>query len=236
MSLDYPDGPSPAEWGGPFLIDPVFIGGGAVWLILLAVAALALWNNRRQRDEERRARDKAPEHIYDAVRKALDQALLKTGAGTLDGGRAVAEALELHLGPLLSFSGGCSKPLNALKKALQGDGPARVPPRGNHERPSGGVKTQPALVVSSGARDKVVISSADIVTRDDGQDAHPPEAAHAHPAEPQPMSTREQIIAVREALEQLSDHWRKEAVLGDLRKIQALLMITPPAVQDPPRR
>jgi len=60
-----------------------------------------------------------------------------------------------------------------------------------------------------------------------GHDPHPPHHPPAKPAEKEvELSSRERALAVREALEGLSDYWQKERVEGELRAAQKALTIT----------
>ncbi len=229
MSLDYPDAPPPVEWTGPIFPEPLLYSGAALWFILLVAAVIGLLAYRQRARDEAAARLRAPEHIYRTIRRVLDQALMKTGAGTIDGAQRVAEALEMNLGPLLTFGGSVSKPLGGLKKALAGEG--ERPHAAHVHAPES--KTESAVIVSAGADRKVFISPAQIVSKE-----APPHHGEKHS---EPMSGREQIVAVREALEALSDYWRKDVVERDLARIQDLLIIktSSPAsarAAPPPRR
>ena len=250
MSLDYIDPntaplPPPVEWGGPIFPDPLLYSGAALWFILLIAALMGLLFYRQRLLDERLARKRAPEHIYITIRRALDQALLATGARTIDAGQKVADVLDFHLGPILLFSGGFGKPLGALRKALEGktDPPPPEPVKHipiKHESKSSEHGSQPAIVVSAGIRDRVVIAPAQIITpaehgHGSGHDAGHG-AGHAHPEAKRDMTAREQVVAVREALERISEYWRKESVERDLRKIQDAMSIPIAVKRSPPPR
>jgi len=225
MSLDYvePSAPPPVDWVGQTFPEPLLYGGAALWFILFVAALAGMAMFRQRLMEERAIRRRAPELIFAAVRKTIDQALMKTGAETIGGGRRVAEALQQHLGPLISFSGALGGPLGKLKKALEGKADESAAhggaSHGHGHGESHGAPAQTALVVTANADQHLTIAPGKVVS--DGPAPHHPPPPHK-PAE---MTAREQIIAVREALELLSESWRKEAVEGDLRKIQDALLI-----------
>jgi hypothetical protein len=236
MSLDYVDPTTPpVDWNGPVFPEPLLYGGAAVWFVLLIAALMGLLFFRQRLFDERLARRRAPEVIYHAVRQALNQALIKTGDETISAGRRVQDVLELHLGPLLSFSGAVGGPAGKLRKALAGKGePQRA---AEHAKPDHSDKShgenggQTALVVSSGAENNLVITPAQILTAEAKHEHHGP--GHGHGGHGQAhgeveMSARDQRMAVRDALEALSEYWRKDVVERDLRKIQELLLVSGP--------
>jgi hypothetical protein len=186
---------------------------------------LAVLFYRQRLLDERIARKRAPEHIYWAVRRTLDQALIKTGGNTIEAGRTVADALELHLGPVLAFGGVLGKPLGKLKTALNGQIKAD---RHEHAKPDHArfseQTAQPAIVVSSNS-ENVVIAPAQIVTMTDADHGAGHHEFGEHRLE---MTAREQIVAVREALEHLSEYWRRDVVERELCKIQDLFIIQAP--------
>jgi hypothetical protein len=234
MSLDYSDPGPPVEWNGPIFPEPLLYSGAALWFILLVAALLGLLFYRQRLFDERLAKKRAPEHIHAVIRRALDQALLATGARTIDAGQKVADVLDLHLGPILAFGGDFGKPLRSLREALEGEADAHEGVKHIPIRHDGAAEhgSQPAIVVSAGSRNRVVISPARIVTH---AEAGHGEAHRDHGDRKHEMTAREQVVAVREALERLSEYWRRESVERDLRKIQDAMMISPSVGQTPLR-
>jgi hypothetical protein len=240
MSLDYIDPnttrPPPVDWGGPIFPEPLLYSGAALWFILLIVAVVGLMFYRQKLFDERVVRRRAPEHIYASIRRTLDLALMKTGDETIAAGRRVQEALDQHLGPLLAFSHALGGPNAKLRKALAGKAEAvHVKHEPHVERTS-----QPAVVVASGVNDRVTITPAQILTAESGHGEHGGHNSHdaghgGHGGHEAEMSAREQRVAVREALELLSDYWRKEPVERDLRAIQDALL-TRSFLNSPPVR
>jgi hypothetical protein len=226
MSLDYvePSAPPPVDWVGPVFPEPLLYSGAALWFILLIAALVGLIILRQRLMEERAIRRRAPELIFAAVRKTIDQALMKTGAETIAGGRRVAEALDLHLGPLIAFSDALNGRLGKLKKALDGKADDHAP----HGKGEAHGAAQSALVVTAGTDQHVTIAPAKIVS-----DGHAPHGCGDHKGHD--MTAREQINAVRQALEHLSEYWCKGRVEDDLRKIQDALMIKSISCQPSPR-
>ena len=214
------------EWGGPIFPEPLLYSGAALWFILLIAALVGLMYYRQKVFDERLVRRRAPEHIYVSIRRTLDLALMKTGDETMAAGRRVQEALEQHLGPLLLFSHALGGPSAKLRKALSGKAEVVHAPV-KHE-PHVDRIAQPAVVVASDVLDRVTITPAQILTegghRDHGGHGGHDAGHGGHGHHEVEMSAREQRVAVREALEQLSDYWRKEPVERDLRAIQDALL------------
>lgn len=220
----------------------------ALVLVLLLLGAAAflggLWLGRRRRPAEDATAD---------VWKAIDgacQAAMKANSDALpDKARALRQAVEDRLGPVLRLSDGLAKPVKALDEALKARvavDPADKPSHGDHGHGPGHGAAPAAVTVVSNSH--VVIKDGRAAAKPhedkpgDHDGAHGPATKDGHhgPAKPhepprmRDMTVEERADALRRAVSRLNDHWCQKAVrLAELRAARRALIRTAPLPKAP---
>jgi hypothetical protein len=226
---------------------------GAILLLILAIA-LCYAAYRSGRRYERRQMEfganRAPEIIFHAIRRQIDIALMATGERAFGPVGRLIETIDAYLGPVLKLSDGkasLGETIHKLKRALSTDkrkvkveehsahgghsghgGGSTVIIAGGPTVAGGAVASASASVGGGGVQ---VVEPARIFELQPQGHGH----GHGHNEEFKEveLSARERALAVREALEALSDYWQRERVEGELRAAQQALLITRPIGDKP---
>ncbi len=228
------------DYDGPPPYRPL-IGEGAwpdhmantfILLILLAAVIVGyLCFRAGQRMEKQRYEadySKAPAIIFFAVRRQIDIALIATGEKAFGPIKTLLDTVDACLGPVLALSAGPNSlagALGRLKHAMNTT-KRKVSAHDDHGAGHGS-----AVIISSGSGSAIAAASADGGTVQVVQPARiievPGHGGHGLDRDVD-MSSRERALAVREALEALSEYWQKERVENDLRAAQTALLISKP--------
>jgi hypothetical protein len=216
---------------------PPLIGAGA-WpdsvvdtcLLLLLILAVALCyaayraGRRYERRQTEFGANRAPEIIFHAIRRQIDIALMATGERAFAPVGRLIETINAYLGPVLKLSDGkvsLGDTIHRLKRALSTER-RKVKVEGH-----GSAAGAPTVIIAGGgavATASASVGGVQVVELPGHGGGH----GHGHHEEFKDveLSARERALAVREALEALSDYWQRERVEGDLRAAQQALLIT----------
>ena len=170
----------------------------------------------RQDDQARRAL--ARDAIYHDVRKAIDQALKAEGGDLINAAQRLLHTVRSRIGDVNDLHGALSGPSEAIVKAIAGkitDPVKPAPP------------APPPATAEPGAT--VIVNPPSLVTRVDIIETEPKEKPAEKPPEPEKpkerdMTLREQLPALRQAVEAFSVVWDKSAVDAMLKSLQAAVL------------
>ena len=199
---------------------------------------------RMARDRFTNGANKAPEIIFTAIRRQIDIALMATGEGIFRPVRTLTETIDAYLGPVLKLHEGpqslgvaiqkLKHALAAMKKKVPDDG------HGHNHSPAGGS----TVIITGGAGGSGGGASASAAASAGGNSVQVMEPArifelphgghggghgtHEPKMKEVELTTRERVLAVREALELLAEGWQKERVERELKAAQQALLIEKP--------
>jgi outer membrane biosynthesis protein TonB len=191
-----------------------------VLLILLVVGAIAYAAGRfvaRRDDLERRAL--ARDVIYRDVRKAIERALKAQGADLINASQHLLDKVRSRVGAVSTLNTALSGPSTAIAKGIAGkitDPPKPPPP----PPPPAPVTEQPTTII---------VNPPSLITRVNVIEPEPKEKPPEKPPEPEKpkerdMTLKEQLNALRLAVESFSAAWEKAAVDDMLEKLQAAVL------------
>ena len=184
-----------------------------LFLLLLLLALACGWYGRERMGS--RAHDPC-EAIYDAVRKAAEDALKASRDDVRGKARRLIEVLDRRLGGVLTLAHGVDAPWSEIRAVLDpaddvhdSHDPAHHPDKPDRDRPD--------LVVVNNGRMTVHAVSGDADHKPDA----PAHDTHDKPRHPEP---RDEVARLRAALHAFADHWRdKPRRLAELRRARANL-------------
>lgn len=224
-------------------------------VLILAALVLCILAYRLGQSGERSRRNqlaaRSPEIIFAAIRRQIDIALMATGEGIFRPARTLSETIDAYLGPVLKVHEGplsLGGTIHKLKGALSttkkkvpddhghgghggqggqgGHGPSTViiTSGGGAGAQGGGGPTASASASVGGGGSVQVLDPVRVVELPHG-------GGHGH-QEPKmkevELTSRERALAVRDALEALSEAWQKERVERQLKAAQQALLIDKP--------
>jgi hypothetical protein len=204
------------SYGHPhFIVHTIFL-----LLILLVCGAIGVAVGRMmaRRDElERRAL--AREAIYNDVRKAIERALKAQGADLINAAQHLLDKVRSRIGAASTLHKALSGPSDAITKAIAGkitDPPKPAPP----PAPPPPAKAQPTTVI---------VNPPSLITRINVIEPEPKEKPAEKPPEPEKpqerdMTLKEQLNALRLAVESFSAAWERGAVDTMLKDLQTAVL------------
>lgn len=208
--FDTPAAAYPADADLFLSVPPVIL---LLFLLLLLLALLCGWYAREQMSPKQ----KDPcEAIYDAVRKAAEDALKASRDDVRGKARRLIEVLDRRLGGLLTLAHGVDASWSEIRAVLDPE------PDGRHShdhapRPEGPDRDRPDLVVVNNGRMTVHAASGQT-------DPGPNAAAHDLQDKPHKPEASDEVARLRAAVHAFADHWRdREARLRELRRARANL-------------
>ena len=183
-----------------------------LFLLLLLLALACGWYGRERMGP--RAHDPC-EAIYDAVRKAAEDALKASRDDVRSKARRLIEVLDRRLGGVLTLAHGVDAPWSEIRAVLDPDEAHQSHDHPLHpDRPD---RDRPELVVVNNGRMTVHAASSDA----DHKPAAPAHDPHDKAGKPEP---RDEVARLRAALHAFADHWRdKPRRLAELRRARANL-------------
>jgi len=184
-----------------------------LFLLLLLLALACGWYGRERMGS--RAHDPC-EAIYDAVRKAAEDALKASRDDVRGKARRLIEVLDRRLGGVLTLFHGIDAPWSEIKAVLDPEDDAHDSHNHAHH-PDKTDRDRPDLVVVNNGRMTVHARAGDA----DHKPGAPAHDAHDKPHRPEP---RDEVARLRAALHAFADHWRdKPRRLAELRRARANL-------------
>ena len=184
-----------------------------LFLLLLLLALACGWYGRERMGP--RAHDPC-DAIYDAVRKAAEDALKASRDDVRGKARRLIEVLDRRLGGVLTLAHGVDGPWSEIKAVLDPDDDDH----GSHDHahhPDKPERDRPELVVVNNGRMTVHAAGGDA-------DHAPGAPAHDTHDKPHKLEPRDEVARLRAALHAFADHWRdKPRRLAELRRARANL-------------
>ncbi|WP_339933459.1 hypothetical protein [uncultured Brevundimonas sp.] len=192
-----------------FSLPPMLL---AAFLLLLALAIVLTWFAR---DLFGRKDPDAADDIWTAISAACQSAMAANSDQLLARAKALREAINARLGPVLTLTDGLNKPLTALDKAIKG--------KSQDERAT-------TTTGGSCAPHLTVLQNSRIVLKGDSAgDPATGSARSSPPATVRDMTDAERASALRSAIGAFHDHWSDKTLrLGELRKARHTLCHTAP--------
>jgi hypothetical protein len=197
-------------------------------LLLVAVAAgIAVGLALARRDDLTR-RGLAREAIYRDVRKAIDRTLIAQGADLINAAQRLLDTIRQRLGPLTDLQKTLSAPADAIGKALAGKVTDPVKPAPPAPPPA--AKDQATTVI---VNPPSLVTRINVVEPDPKE--NPPPAKPPEPEKPaeRDMTLKEQLSALRQAVESFSGAWERGSVDRVLEAAQAALLDARPGREAP---
>ena len=211
--FDTPAAAYPADADLFLSVPPVIL---LLFLLLLLLALLCGWYAREQMGPKQ----KDPcEAIYDAVRKAAEDALKASRDDVRGKARRLIEVLDRRLGGVLTLAHGVDAPWSEIRDVLDPE-PDSPGGHGGHDHPPHPDKPErdrPDMVVVNNGRMTVHAGPGDAEHKP-GARAHD---THDKSHKPEP---RDEVARLRAALHAFADHWRdKPRRLAELRRARTNL-------------
>ncbi|MFN3816889.1 hypothetical protein [Brevundimonas sp.] len=210
LEFDTPAAAYPADTDLFLSVPPVIL---LLFLLLLLLAVACGWYGR----ERMGPRQHDPcEAIYDAVRKAAEDALKASRDDVRGKARRLVDVLDRRLGGVLILAHGVDTPWTEIKTLLDpgddGDDGHDHPPH-----PEKADRERPDLVVVNNGH--MTVHAAP------GEADHKPGGGHgAHEPKSPQLDPRDEVARLRAALHAFADHWRdKPRRLVELRRARANL-------------
>jgi len=211
--FDAPAAAYPADADLFLSVPPVIL---LLFLLLLLLALLCGWYAREQMGPKQ---TDPCEAIYDAVRKAAEDALKASRDDVRSKARRLIEVLDRRLGGVLALAHGVDASWSEIRAVLDPE-PNPHDSHDSHDHPRHPEKPdrdRPDLVVVNNGRMTVHAASGDV-------DHKPAVSAHDPHDKPQKPEPRDEVARLRAAVHAFADHWRdKEARLRELRRARANL-------------
>jgi len=197
-------------------------------LILAIVAAIGhAAGQAMARRETLERRGRARDAIYNDVRKAIDRALKAQGADLVNASQHLLDKVRARVGAASTLHKALSGPSEAIGKAIAGkitDPPKPAPP----PAPPAPVKAEPPTII---------VNPPSLITRINVVETEPKDPPAEKPPEPEKpkerdMTLKEQLGALRAAVEAFSAAWERDAVEAMLKDLQTALLDASPAKED----
>lgn len=184
-----------------------------LFLLLLLLALACGWYGRERMGP--RAHDPC-EAIYDAVRKAAEDALKASRDDVRGKARRLLEVLDRRLGGVLTLAHGVDAPWSEIRAVLD-------PADDDHDshdhahHPDKPDRDRPDLVVVNNGRMTVHAGAGD-------PDHKPGAAGHEPHDKPRKAEPKDEVARLRAALHAFADHWRdRPRRLAELRRARTNL-------------
>ena len=208
--FDTPAAAYPSDADLVLSVPPVIL---LLFLLLLLLALACGWYGRERMGS--RAHDPC-EAIYDAVRKAAEDALKASRDDVRGKARRLVEVLDRRLGGVLTLAHGVDAPWSEIKAVLDPEDDHHNSHDHSHH-PDKPDRDRPDLVVVNNGRMTVHAAGGDA-------DHAPGAPAHDTHDKPHKLEPRDEVARLRAALHAFADHWRdKPRRLAELRRARANL-------------
>ncbi|WP_298743772.1 hypothetical protein [uncultured Brevundimonas sp.] len=227
--MSYGDDFAGVDSAGAPLDPTIMIGAGPMFwsamLLAIALAALLGWWLGQGRSHRR---PDAAVEIWEAIDKALRQAMQAHDGVLLDQAQQVLSVIDGRLGRTLALARGLSGPLEELRKAVAGTPPPAPPATAPASTPAGAAAPPSADAEADGDAPGAAAAAASasaasgnvtIVNVSAPPPPSPPAPPPSPPPPPPPPSPRNQLSTMRLAIAALNQHWReKDRRVAELRE------------------
>jgi hypothetical protein len=211
----------------------LYIGHLLLLLLLIAIGVgLGLWL-AAYRSRQRRALARIA--IYEDIRYAVDRALKAQGGDLINASQRLLDTVASRLGPVLDLSTALSVPMGAISKALAGKITDPVKPEPPKAPALAAACKDPGatvIITPPSCGTTVNVIEAPVCEKPAAAEAAPEPAPAPKKPEERDMTLKEQLAALRAAVETFHGVWERRRVETMLSGAQATLLDSRPP---PPR-